>query len=80
MEGKVLHVNVGKTKGVQLLDGKRRVTAKNDLSAICGEKIGCNSSIVCSVKSGFIVVAQMFHTESVLLQRLMSLFVELAWG
>lgn len=45
-DGKVLHVNVGKTIDMQILDGRRRVTAKFDLCGVCGEWIGC-SSIKC---------------------------------
>ena len=44
LEGEGLHVNVRRyaTKGMQLLDGKRRVTAKIDPCGVCGERTGCN--------------------------------------
>ena len=41
--GKCLDVNVRKTKGVQFLDGKRKVTARIDPSGVSGERVGFNS-------------------------------------
>ena len=43
MEGKSLCLNVGKNKGMQLLDGKMRLAAKIDPCGVCGERAGCNS-------------------------------------
>ena len=43
LEGKRLCVNVGKTKGMQLLKGKWRVTTKTDPCGVCGERGGCKS-------------------------------------
>ena len=80
LDGKALHVNVGKTIDMQILDDKRRVTA-NLISVVSVENgLVVAQSNVCSVKSGFIVVEQMFHTKSVLLLRVMPLFIALVWG
>ena len=38
-----LRVNVDKTKGMQLLFGKKSVVSKVDPCDICGEQVGCNS-------------------------------------
>lgn len=43
LEGKGLFANVGKTKGMQFLNGKRRVTAVIDSCGVCGEIVGCKS-------------------------------------
>ena len=43
VEGKVLRVNVSKTKGMQLLLGKKNSFSKVDPCGICGEQIHCNS-------------------------------------
>ena len=42
VEGKVLRVNVDKTKGMQLLFGKKSSVSKVDPCAVCGERISCN--------------------------------------
>ena len=43
MEGKALRVNVDKTKGMQLLFGKKSSVLKVDRCGVCGERVGCNS-------------------------------------
>ena len=43
LEGKNLHINVGKTKRLQILDNKRRVTAKIDPCGVCRERVYFNS-------------------------------------
>ena len=43
VEGKGLRVNVDKTKGMQLLFGKKSVVSKVDPCCVCGEWVGCNS-------------------------------------
>ena len=43
MEGKGLRVNVDKTKGMQLLFGKKSSVSKVDPCGVCGEWVGCNS-------------------------------------
>ena len=43
VEGKVLSVNVHKTKGMQLIFGKKSSVSKVDPWGVCGERIGCNS-------------------------------------
>ena len=43
MEGKGLKVNVDKTKGMQLLFGKKISVSKVYLCGVCGEWVGCNS-------------------------------------
>ena len=43
VEGKGLRVNVDKTKGRQLLFGKKRIVSKVDLCGVCDEWVGCNS-------------------------------------
>ena len=43
VEGKVLSVNVHKTKGMQLIFGKKTSVSKVDPWGVCGERIGCNS-------------------------------------
>ena len=53
-----MDVNVRKTKGVQLLDGKRKVTARIDPSGVSRERVGFNSNVF-SVKSGSFAIAQM---------------------
>ena len=65
--------------GMQVFAGKKRVTAKIDPSGVCREKISCNSNVY-SVKSGFIVVAQMFNIESALLLCMMCLSIVHVWG
>ena len=40
VEGKGLRVNVDKTKGVQLLFGKKCSVSKMDLCGVCGERVG----------------------------------------
>ena len=41
--GKGLRVNVDKTKGIQLLFGKKSSVSKVDPCGVCGEQVGCNS-------------------------------------
>ena len=36
-------MTVNKTKGMQLLFGKKSSFSKVDLCVVCGEQIGCNS-------------------------------------
>ena len=43
VEGKGLWVNVDKTKGMQLLFGKKSSVSKVDPCGACGEWVGCNS-------------------------------------
>ena len=43
VEGKSLRVNVDKTKGMQLLFGKKNSVSKLDPYGVCGVWIGCNS-------------------------------------
>ena len=43
LRGKCLDGYVKKTKGVQFLDGKRKVTARIDPSGVAGERVGFNS-------------------------------------
>ena len=46
VEGKSLRVNVDKTKGMQLLFGKKSSVSKADPCGVCGacgERVGCNS-------------------------------------
>ena len=43
MEGKGLRVKVDKTKGMQLLFGKKSRVSKVDACGVCGERVGCNS-------------------------------------
>ena len=43
VEGKGLRVNVDKTKGMQLLLGKKSSVSKVDPCGVCGERVGCNS-------------------------------------
>ena len=43
VEGKSLRVNVDKTKGMQLLFGKKNSVLKLDPYGVCGVWIGCNS-------------------------------------
>ena len=43
VEGKGLRVNVDKTKGMQLLFGKKSSVSKVDPFGVCGERVGCNS-------------------------------------
>ena len=40
MEGKGLRVNVDKTKGMQLLFGKKISVSKVDPCGVCGERVG----------------------------------------
>ena len=42
VEGKVLRVNVNKTKGMQLLFGKKSSVSNVDPCGVCGERVGCN--------------------------------------
>ena len=42
-EGKGLRLNVDKTKGMQLLFGKKSSVSKVDPCGVCGERLGCNS-------------------------------------
>lgn len=62
-----MRATVRKTKAMQLLDGKRRVTAKIDPCNVSEERVGCNS----------ITADQMFHMA--LLPCVMSFFVDLVW-
>ena len=41
--GKGLKVNANKTKGMQLLFGKKSSVPKVDPCGVCGELVGCNS-------------------------------------
>ena len=43
MEGKRQRVNADKTKGIQLLFGKKSSVLKVDPCGICGERVGSNS-------------------------------------
>ena len=43
MEGKSLRVNVDKTKGIELLLGKKSSVSKVDPCGVCGERVGCAS-------------------------------------
>ena len=43
VEGKGLRVNIDKTKGMQLLFGKKNSVLKVDPCGVCGEWVGCNS-------------------------------------
>ena len=43
VEGKGLRVNADKTKGMQLLFGKKSSVSKVDPCGVCGERVGCNS-------------------------------------
>ena len=43
VEGKVLRVNIDKTKGMQLLFGKKSSASNVDPCGGCGERVGCNS-------------------------------------
>ena len=43
MEGEGLRVSVGKTKGMQLLYGKKSSVSKVDPCGAYGEWVGCNS-------------------------------------
>ena len=47
VEEKGLRVNVDKTKGIQLLFGKKSSVSKVDPCGVCGERVGC-SSIQCT--------------------------------
>ena len=69
--------NLRKTKSMHLLDCKRRVTVKIDHCGVCGERVDFNSIRCFQYKNWFIIVAQMFHTESVLVLYMVSLFVDL---
>ena len=42
VEGNGLKVNVNKTKGMQLLFGKKSSVSKVDPCGACGERVGCN--------------------------------------
>ena len=59
VEGKGLRVNVNKTKGIQLLFGKKSSVSKVDPCCVCGEQVGCNFFSVRNVRGGFIVVLLM---------------------
>ena len=43
VEGKGVSVNVDKTKGMQLLFGKKISVSKQDPCGVCDERVGCNS-------------------------------------
>ena len=43
VEGKSLRRNVDKTKGMQLLFGKKSNVSKVDPCGVCGEQVACNS-------------------------------------
>ena len=47
VEGNGMRVNVDKTKGMQLLFGKKSSVSKVDPCGACGERVGCNS-ILCT--------------------------------
>ena len=51
VEAKRQRVNVDKTKGMQLLFGKKSSVSKVDPCGACGEEVGC-----INVRGGFIVV------------------------
>ena len=53
MEGKGLSVSVDKTKGMQLLFGKKSSVSKVDPCGVCGEWVGCNS-IQCTKRQRWI--------------------------
>ena len=42
VEGKGLRMNVDKTKGMQLLLGKKSSVSKVDSSGVCDKRVGCN--------------------------------------
>ena len=65
-----------------LMSGRGTVDIVFTLSSFLSVDKGClqTRSNVCSAKSVFIAVSQMFHMESVLLLCLMSLFVYLVWA
>lgn len=67
--------NVRKTKSMQLLDCKRRVTVKIDPCGVCGKRVYFNSIKCFQYKNWFIIVAQMFYTESVLVLCMVSLWI-----
>ena len=48
MEGNGLRVNLDKTKGIELLFGKKISVMKVDLCSVCGERVGFNSIQMCS--------------------------------
>ena len=51
MEGKSLRVNINKTKGIQLLFGKKNSVSKVDPCGVSGVRVGCNSivfEIICT--------------------------------
>ena len=54
-----MDVNVRKTKGVQLLDGKRKVTARIDPLVSLEKGLVLTQPNVFTVKSGFFAIAQM---------------------
>ena len=43
VEGNGLRVSVDKTKGIQLLFGKKSCVSKVDPCGVCCERVGCNS-------------------------------------
>lgn len=43
LEGKSLRVKVEKTKGLQLLCGRKVDVSKVNPCSVCGEQVGCNS-------------------------------------
>ena len=64
LEGKYLRGNVGKTKGLQLLYGKKDYGSKLGSSGVCGERVGYNF-VGCNVNSRLISVIQMYLGGSV---------------
>ena len=51
VEGKDLRLNVDKTKGMQLLFGKKSIVSRVDPCGVCDERVGCNS-IQCTKEVG----------------------------
>ena len=59
VKGKGLRVNVDKTKGTQLLCGKKSSVSKVDPCGVCGERVDLILSSVRNVRGGFIVIVLM---------------------
>ena len=57
VEGKGLRVKIDKTKGMQLLFGKKSGVSKVDPCGISGEQAGCNS--ILNVRGSLIIVVLM---------------------
>ena len=68
VEGKGLRVNVDKTKGMQLLFGKKSSVSKVDLCGVCGERIFS----LRNVRNGFIVAILMYRGQSTIVSGCLS--------